>query len=171
MDGIARALVRTMHEFQSREGTRNMCVANALYLRDALVCNGCDAKATAVIALQPVPPDIVSTCHVVVVCGGRIYDPSYDVGHSRPDYAETIRELRERLTGLLTPGALRYATERHLKLLDAASKINAGEFILPADGGYDYYRRQADYCESCKAPVAAKRAKPAAAASAEAQSE
>ena len=158
---IADDLVGRMHAFQERESTVGMCTANALYLRDALLCNGGESKAEARIAVYSDMPDLVTTCHIVVVCNGKIHDPSYEVGRHRDvEYFVTIRELWDRLhehdcramSTSKKQDALRYATKHHISLMRGAQAINDGKFVLPADGGLEYYHRQADYCETyaCK---------------------
>jgi hypothetical protein len=153
---MAENLVGHMHAFQKRENTTAMCVANALYLRDALGYNGGESKAEARIAIHSTMPDFMTTCHIVVVYNGKIYDPSYEVGrHAAVEYCATVRELRDRLrrpdchalSSSQKQQYLRYATEHHIALMRTAQAINDGKFILPANGGLEYYHHQADYCD------------------------
>ena len=148
-----------MHTFQEHEGTTAMCTANALYLRDALVCGGGESEVEARIAVYSEMPDLMTTCHLVVVFDGKIYDPSYEVGHHvNVEYCATVRELCDRLARLdchalpvsKKQEAVRYAAGHHIRLMRSAQLINDGKFILPVDGGAEYYHRQADYCEEFK---------------------
>lgn len=156
LERIAEDLVGHMHAFQKHEGTTAMCTANALYLCDALKHNGGECRVEARIAVYGSLQDLYVTCHVVAVHGEKLYDPSYEVGHNESvEYIKTVRELSERvhktdcdaISSADKDKLVRYVTEQHISLMKVADKINDGQFVLPRNGGREYYHRQADYCE------------------------
>jgi len=133
-------IVLLMMEYQKMNNVKGLCIDNATYLRDSMQGSGFAAKMKAVMAVTNRDGGVEICAHQVVEWRGMILDPSYEVAHRSPRYADTIDSLND--LDKMTAEVKRAALEGFLNMVRSAEKCNGKDLYIVNRHHYD---AQADY--------------------------
>jgi hypothetical protein len=155
-------LIKTMHEYQRKNGIKGQCLANTQYLYDSLTASipGLPIKPLAVIAYRQVHKElgikngkmhIEVQHHLITHMVLQVEDYLLDASAEIADMDDVtyvgfdICKLLKKLKGEVNEAGLKDVLKKYLLFKSYAERMNSGELIVCDKA---YYDKQDDYVQS-----------------------
>ncbi len=154
--GFIAKIIRSMREFQEKNGIKKQCVTNVQYLYDCIKINHSSAnvKVKALMVISTDNDAETCTCvsghlAIILVDDETLIEPSYDVfSLKNKSYFDNIKDLMDSFDdkdSLKKKFDIKKIVLDHIYFMKLAEQINNGELTI-ADK--KFYNDQADYIEN-----------------------